>query len=415
MRENEDGLTLVEMLVALMVVAFAMMAMASVAITSLHAIQGSERTTRATAVGNEVLERLIAIDYDLVGLYEDEVSGTMFEGEELVLLPAPTNRDERVARPAETVERDGIEYSIETAITWVDDPVDAEGAADEDGAQDYKRIVADVTWEVRGDIRSRRVQTLRAPEPQDQMLNIVIEPDQVGLMDSNGKNSDKVFVTVFARVPQSSVKLEYVDRGQDDANPVEVPLGSSNGDDTEWSTTFQPDNVRTFANGETLFTITGTARDGAKESTTIGRGLFLHNLDVLVIQDQDFADDADGTAAFTEQYDVSILPDGTLCNNSLEIYAHVRGGLVSDPVSAILHEDGTPHGDPSTRLQPPTVLRAMDEWSPPDGARFHRTVTTEASLVAGNRYDLTVFAERAADGVTDTLTADVVVTEVDAC
>lgn len=412
MRGNEDGLTLVEMVVALMVVGFAMMAMASVAVTSLHAIQGSERTTRATAVGSEMLERLVALDYDLLGLYEDETSETTFEGEELVLLPAPTERDERVPTPSETVERDGIEYTIERAITWVDDAVDGEDGSDDDGNRDYKRMVVDVSWEIRGEVRTRRVQALRAPEPQDQILSVDIEPGQVHLKDSNGKNSEKVFVTVFARIPQSSVKLDYLNRSGD---LEEILLTSDNADNTQWSTEFQPDNVLTFANGETLFTITGTAEDGDKESTTIGRGLFLHDLDVLVIQDQDFADDSDGTSAFAQSYEVRKLPDGTRCEDSLEVYSHVRGGLISDPVSAILHEDGTAHGDPANQLQPPTVLRALDHWSPPDGARFHRTVPLEASLVVGESYDLTVLAERAADEVVDTLTTDVTVTEVDAC
>lgn len=321
---DESGFTLIEMLVALMVTGLVLSAMASVAITAMRAVQSDERTVRSTQLGNEVLESLQAVPYDLVGLYEtealDHFGQATFEGEDLVLLPDPADDDSRedlVPEPFWQETRDGVTYDVEVAITWVDDP-------DTTAAQDYKRIVVTLTWERRGEPLSARVETLQSPGPEEHPLSARVEPDIVRIHEiPDGKNDGDFKVLVVSRIPQESVSVTWTShKGTETKSMSRV---DANG--YEWERAFNS-NSEHFDNGETLFVVEAIATDGEREFTTIGRGLFLYDLQIRT-------DNVDEYVVSPDQ--VRVHPDTGVCDG-IDIDVLVVGATSSDSVT-VTHAD----------------------------------------------------------------------------
>jgi prepilin-type N-terminal cleavage/methylation domain-containing protein len=318
---DDDGLTLVEMMVALMVIGLVLLAMASVMITSMVSIQASERVVHSTQLGNEVIEEYLATPYDLLGHDSVEATGhfagTEFEGEDLVLLGSP---DEAVA-PRTTVTRSGITYEVETAVTWID----VEGT---DTAQDYKRITVMLTWDHRGDERTSRTEATRSPAPDEQPLSVTIEPDVARLRNSPaGAVQGGFVVTVVAKEPQAAVSVTWKKRDDTWLQPPRA-LGTSDPQRLVWSTTVNESNEEArFPNGGNLFVVEATSTINEKEETTIGRALFLHDLALP----QERLDVTPGT--------IRIHSETGACDD-LDITAEVIGALKSDPFTLTFEGDG---------------------------------------------------------------------------
>jgi prepilin-type N-terminal cleavage/methylation domain-containing protein len=328
--QNEDGLTLVEMMVALMVIGVVLTAMASVLMTAMVSMQRSERVVHSTQLGNEVLEDYLALPYDVLGLYTTEATGhfggSTFEGEQLVLFPDADSPDARVPEPTRTITRSNVDIEVETAITWIDDP-------ETDSDQDYKRITVLMTWQHRGTTHTARTEATRAPAPDEQPLSVTIEPDLLRLRESPEGAVDGSFtITVIAKEPQSAVEVTWTRRNGSILTP---PRGLSSSDTHKmvWSTTIteNSDNAR-FQNGGNLFVIEAqpAASADGKVETTIGRALMLHDLRLD-------ADDLEVTPSL-----VHVHPDDGPCDG-LGVTADIRGALKSDPFSLTFVDD---QGDP---------------------------------------------------------------------
>lgn len=315
MNRNDDGLTLVEMMVALLVLGVVLTAMASVSIASMISMQRSERVVDSTQLGNEILEEVLALPFEVVGLYDTEATGHFgditFEGEDLVLFPDPTgDRDERVPYPTHTVTRNDITFEVETAVTWVDDP-----ATPTD--QDYKRITILLTWEVRGDERTARTEATRSPEPEEQPLAVTVAPDVLEIRSDGAAEDFEVSVT--AREPQSTVRVRWTKR--DGTLSPWRDLTATDVHKLEWrrSITDNAESAR-FANGGSLLEIEGTSAANEKVTTTIGRAVFLHPLALPA--------DRLTTAPDT----IWVHADDGVCD-PLEVHAEVIGALKSDPLT----------------------------------------------------------------------------------
>lgn len=320
---DDDGLTLVEMLVAIFVIGLVLMAMASVAIASMRSVQASERTVRASQLGQEILEEYLALPFEDMGLYTSDAEGhwgseLKFEGSDIVILGDPLVKNPRVPQALRTVERDGIVYTIETAIVWEEDldrdlePVD----------QAYKRAIVELTWTLHGTTRSHRVEAHRSPTPLEQPLAVTITPDVVAIKwipsdpASQGQQEEPFTIRVVAFEKQSKVEVIWVQR---DGTTVSPPEQLTSSDGHVWTRTF---NNRRFANGGTLFEVTGTVQGTPdKVSTTIGRALFLHPLQLP----------ADRT---TVPPQIVFDGQGNLCNTGNALFSMTPiGALFSDPAT----------------------------------------------------------------------------------
>ncbi len=73
---GESGLTLIEMLVSLSILAVVFSGFAAVLVGAIRGVVVTEHETRATAIATEAVEQLQASDWDSAALYEDEVADT---------------------------------------------------------------------------------------------------------------------------------------------------------------------------------------------------------------------------------------------------------------------------------------------------------------------------------------------------
>lgn len=339
---GEDGLTLVEMLVAIVVIGFILMAMAGVAFASLRSVQTTERVTNATQLGSELLETYVALPYDELGLYATAATtafgGTTFDGAPLVLFPDPISPDPRIPLPTQTITRGGVDYEVTTAVVWVDDT-----APEAPSAQDYKRIVVQAEWPGPSGVQRSQVEALRAPGPTDQPLSVTVTPDLVEL-DDDGEQRTPVTITVDAKEPQTTVTVQWIERDGTVAGPTTM---SDEGGRLQWSLVIDGHD---FANGATLFTVTGTVSGTTeREVTTLGRGLFL--------QDLKFVPGGTTLTPAVVTYQPAFGADpGQFCTDVVRVDTEVDGAILSDPVTATIRPlEANPLSLPLTGDQTPTT------------------------------------------------------------
>ena len=155
-RTDEHGISLIEMIIAMMVLSVALLAFAQVLIGSLRATREAEDTQVVTAASMEMIENLVGLDWDEAALYANDVAaadtrwsdrldgGGTFDGHQLVTMSGPASvaeRDPEVPTPSWTVTRDGLDYTYDLYPVWVD-----RSAGGGDGVDDTKRFVVIATW-----------------------------------------------------------------------------------------------------------------------------------------------------------------------------------------------------------------------------------------------------------------------------
>lgn len=308
---DDEGVTLVEMMVAILILGIVLTALAGTLVTSLASASRQEADIQANAVANALVEDLRGRPFREVALCEDEAAASFDTGsgtEDMVLLPStdPQCGDPDRPMPTFSVEQDGRNYDVVLAITWVNHP-------DTPATQDFKRIIVDLTWQDRDRTLTSRTEARRAPEALEQPMAVQIDPLVTRLRDEGdaegvtGRNDDSFELRATHILKQTTVTVEWQDRigGTDDA-----PLESSDGGFT-WTYTV-PFNDGLFPNGETLFTFTATDPSGVV-TEVVTRGLFLHDLEYRVVN---------GPTT------VEVLTDGTVCD--LPVTAEMRGMLLSD-------------------------------------------------------------------------------------
>jgi prepilin-type N-terminal cleavage/methylation domain-containing protein len=144
---EEDGMSLVEVMVGMLVLGVVLSALASTSIASMRSIVGSERRVHAVQLGNEAVEQLQVLPWERLGLRAADTPGSTFEG-----LPVVTVADHAaVPQHQRTVTRGGIDYLVTTVVTRV--TTAANGA-------ELRGLVVIVSWD--GGQRSVRAETRRA-------------------------------------------------------------------------------------------------------------------------------------------------------------------------------------------------------------------------------------------------------------
>lgn len=298
-RDEADGLTIVELLIALFIVMLTFAVLASTVIASFASIRNNEARVRGVALANELVEEMATIPWMQLGLYEDddrldlsevdEDEGEIleFEDEAVVLLtddadPIPSHKDD--------IERDGRTYQVKRWVTWVE----------EDDRPELKRMVAIVEWEVAGRDFTIRSDALRAPDAQDLFdLGVSVDKIERDVDGMPGVELRPEGYTVEKDGEEKPVGLRNSDAftvtatvGHVDASVV-LRFRSREGAMREWTTSDTPegqDSVRTltipqhafrFAHGPTAFTVYATGPDGQVASDT-GSFRFYQDLKVSI-------------------------------------------------------------------------------------------------------------------------------------
>ena len=318
---SDDGLTLVEMLVALVILMITILALTSTLITSLRAMYENEVRVRANALANELLEELQAQAWNELG------AGT----------------------ETSTESRGGVTYAISTDIEWVDD----ESTAD---ADDYLQFTVTLTWETFGRERSVTHSAYRSPPLVDPsplaIRSLQVEPE-VGFIEykvpgdsANGRimqsvsfgDDGQLVVKDISRVelvlrlteprPNAKVEVEFTDRF---GNTRPYTLKTLDGG-TTWGAEVLSSGER-YVNGDTTFRFTISETIDGEESTVSVTKLarYVHK-DVV-------ADE--GPEATPAQVCLDADRRG---KHPVELKVHFRGLTIDDDVEvtgAGLNEPGT--------------------------------------------------------------------------
>lgn len=263
----DDGLTLVEMLVSLGILAVALSALASTMMSSLIAVRRDESRARATHLATQVLEDLRAMEWDELGVFADDAGyAATYTGDGCPASPCPTvtlaaNRAGHAAEgaapvpgPITVTSVDGREYVRTVDVFWVDDP-----------NEDYKAFRVSLAWDHGGEPRSyvatgARIPTLdevplasATPSPTPTtgcptpVIDFSVSPTVVTL-GSSGFTEEDVVITVETCADATSVTVEAGGYGA-------VPLTQIASDPETWRHTIASGNG-SFTPGDTPFNLT---------------------------------------------------------------------------------------------------------------------------------------------------------------
>lgn len=175
-RSGDPGFTLIEMVIALTLIAFAFAALAAVLSGGLGALAAARQRSAFLEVANAEMERLRAHPYDNVGVYTGDPNltaaypGGKFENHDAVLVDDSTTPRAvtTVTGPSQSlVEGVAFPYTVRRWVTWYDhNPSDLV-------AHTFKRLTVVVEWNESG------------KSPRSFRLTSVLYPGGLGELSSN--------------------------------------------------------------------------------------------------------------------------------------------------------------------------------------------------------------------------------------
>jgi len=176
---DEQGFTLVEMMVAILLLAIIFSAMVTVIVTSLTSMQREEQRVRATQLAQEELERIRAIEWDCAAIDSTDADyAATYNGNTTVVLDAAECSEPAIAPdPSPTVRSvDGIDYTVTRNVYWMDDPQDDPAVGADPEPQDYKEFAVDVAWTFRGEAYTYSNTSTRVPTVEEVALSTIATP-----------------------------------------------------------------------------------------------------------------------------------------------------------------------------------------------------------------------------------------------
>lgn len=302
---EEEGISLIEVLVAIMLLGLIMGAMARSLTTSLFSTQKQERQVHATSLVRELLEEARGLPWTQLGLCQDDVAATWgippggtyshASGPETVVQLAMQNDicsplSDAPLRAASQQVRNGVTYDLLTVVTWTDDPLDGTKAAgtDADG-EDLKHVWVQATWDSRGQPATTVSETYVAEDATSPVLSteVIHDPPTAavtytylnkydGLDNNDGLTQEDVLLRATATTPQSGVVVRWL---KADGNYIS-PIGMTPADGGHTFTWTIPNGSPDFdmnrlANGETVFEFTASDAATGRQTVVFDRGLFL--------------------------------------------------------------------------------------------------------------------------------------------
>jgi prepilin-type N-terminal cleavage/methylation domain-containing protein len=182
--DSESGFTIVELVVALAVLAMVMAPLASVFWGAMRTAGVAAHRTDGSSIASREIESMRAIPYAQVGFYADQTGyTTVYEGFTTVSLGAtspasgtlvpqlqPQRPDPHAAtgyapdpdpENATAIQQGGVSYSVERHVVWID----AQDASTT-YVQAYKRLTVIVTWSDQGGAHSVRQDSILYPGGQ---------------------------------------------------------------------------------------------------------------------------------------------------------------------------------------------------------------------------------------------------------
>lgn len=130
--KDENGMTLVELLFATLLMSFVLIALITLMMGALTATSLAKSQTKAVALANKLIEEIRGKVYLEIGI-EGSTDPDVPSG----ILPATH----------QTISEGGQIYEYWYEVEWVDDAADGAGASDtDDNERDYKKVTVYVSW-----------------------------------------------------------------------------------------------------------------------------------------------------------------------------------------------------------------------------------------------------------------------------
>ncbi len=217
---DDDGISLVEIMVAIVILGVAMSAFASTLVQSLATVTRDEQLVRANQFAADLLEGTRSLEWQHVGFYSNDPGyvATANDGAETVTLGATRPAGSPAPRPDSVVVRDGITYTVEMDVVWFDDPNHPPAPLVDPDPHDYKELRVTLDWTAKGIAYETSSVSVRQPTTEEVPLTPVpnctpgtitdfdVSPDFV-LVSASGNTLDDITVTVSTCTPVSQVRL----------------------------------------------------------------------------------------------------------------------------------------------------------------------------------------------------------------
>lgn len=148
-KNNQDGLSLIEVLVSVGIIAMIVLGIYSLIILSLNITADNKYYVEASEIANQQMEQIMNLPYALVGTDTGIPTGTIPQ--------------------FNTIIRDGT-YTVHNSIRYYDDSYDGVDAADSNGVNaDYKIVTVEVSWQTRYGTKSLSVFAKIIPSTEEML------------------------------------------------------------------------------------------------------------------------------------------------------------------------------------------------------------------------------------------------------
>jgi Tfp pilus assembly protein PilV len=366
---DDDGISLVEVLVGIVILGIALAAFAGTIISALAAITSDEQVVRGNQAAADTVEEVRSLPWECIGFAPGDpgyvATPTSVEITADCSGPARTNRP-----PAtDTMTVDGQDYQVTRSITWVD----AAGVA---GTRNHKRVDVTLDWTVRGNAYSTSTSSIRVPTTAEVPVNdtsVACTPGRITRLSitptiveiaSSGQTNETISVVVDTCSASSTVRLNAVTVG-------DFPLSPINAERTSWRIVLAQ-GTPNFAPGTLDWVVTATPADSstadtARQTMTFFRASELVPLDVTAItQGRSFCVDDNG-------------PDRDRLRIAVPITITVQGMTASNQGTVTLGWTSVNDSRPATFVSSTTT---SSTWTTtvPVGTRFTATSTTLSAI-----------------------------------
>lgn len=169
--DDESGMSLLEVIIAMFVLAVAILGLGSVASASLVQVRVSRDRQAATDVATSTLELMRLSDFGSIANLDTDLSaaGLTCSGNEEPYVATSNSDPDAHLTYQQTSQGAGQNITVTTTVTWYDDPkVDSDGDGDPDETcattpRDTKRVTVTATWTDGSTTRSVVEETLVSP------------------------------------------------------------------------------------------------------------------------------------------------------------------------------------------------------------------------------------------------------------
>src|SRR3954468_8059131 len=277
-RPNEDGFTLVEMVIAIALGAMVFMALALALAGGLKAVSVAKNRTRGDELATAAIEDLQRFDYDHLGLCPSSGSGATdpgtqsFQGLAPVMLNCATGTVleqpctpvvGQVPKASYGCTVQNIAYSVQRYVVWGDE------------AQTKKRLAVFVSWnDLVGAHQVSQQSSLRSPVQGSVVgiappafVGVTVSPSAVVLSD-DGTNQNQISFTAVTTglTAGDTVTASFLTLSGGSPINTSVPLGSVDG--SNWNGSVAP-GASTFGAGSQYIVISELRGSDGKANATI--------------------------------------------------------------------------------------------------------------------------------------------------